>query len=236
MSPHCPLPARPRRSAASWPTPRLRRALATPPADPVATALLRVRYASLLGDAGRPAHGLAEIAPAQQVLEKLVGADDVRFARAVEAAGVLQFLAGNLQAAATELRRADVVYRARLARDDVAIVRVLNRRAIVQRELGEYASAEQLLAEAEALLAARPDDPERADNRAQIHNTRGGLYYYESDLRNAVRNRCGARGIRAALRRRRPQAEPRSTTTSGSCILSSVHSMRRSTGCSAPSR
>ncbi len=171
----------------------LRRALAAPPADPVATALLRVRYASLLGDAGRPGDGLAEIAPAQQVLEKLAGTDDVRFARAVEAAGVLQFLAGNLQSAATELRRADVVYRARLAKDDVAIVRVLNRRAIVQRELGEYASAEQLLTEAEGLLAARPDDPERADNRAQIHNTRGGLHYYQSDLRNAVREFDAAR-------------------------------------------
>ena len=53
--------------------------------------------------------------------------------------------------------------------------------------------AEQLLTEAEGLLAARPDDPERADNRAQIHNTRGGLHYYESDLRNAVREFDAAR-------------------------------------------
>jgi CHAT domain-containing protein len=171
----------------------LRRALAAPPADAVAAALLRVRYASLLGEAGRPADGLAEIGPAQQSLERLAGTDDVRFARAVEASGVLQFLVGNLQAAATELRRAATIYRARLAPDDVAIVRVLNRQAIVQRELSEYAAAERLLTEAEGLLAGRPEDPERADNKAQLHNTRGGLHYYQGDLRSAVREFDAAR-------------------------------------------
>ncbi|MFO1408975.1 MAG: CHAT domain-containing protein [Steroidobacteraceae bacterium] len=163
----------------------LRRALETSPRDTAQAAELRARYGALLGEAGSPKAGLVEALAAQQQLGQLAGAGDAPAARVAESLGVLQFQAGELPAALATLQRAEALFR-RAPGKTLAVARTLNELAIVQRELGAYPQAAQQLDVAGELLGSAPADEDREHVAAQVHNTRGGLLYYQGDLRGAV--------------------------------------------------